>query len=109
MTEIKELTLEIKRLGDITKEVYSAIQGNDALGQKGLKHTIEDHTTRLERLERFKSAHETSDAVTKATEGSKRWRDRIVGMSAGAGATATAMAPKSIWAKIAAMIASWFN
>lgn len=109
MNELKELTNEIRLLREDTKEIYVAIQGNDRLGQKGLKHTIEEHGARIKELEDFRNNHNTKDEITRATESGKRWRDRLVGGLGGASATATAFAPKSFWGKIASIIASWFN
>lgn len=109
MQELKELTREIRLLREDTKEIYVAIQGNERLGQKGLKHTIEDHGARIKELEDFRNNHNTKDEVARATESGKRWRDRILGGLGGASATATAFAPKSFWGKIFAAIQGFFS
>lgn len=109
MTELKELTKEIRSQREVLNQIKSAIQGNDELGQKGLKHVIEDHGKRIADLERFRNNQERSDDVKKATEGNKLFKARLFGLGAGASAAATAMAPKSMWGKIGSIISSWFS
>lgn len=109
MQELKELTREIKAIRETTNEIYSAIQGNDKLGQKGLKHTIEEHGTRLSQLEEYRRSLERSQDADKAVQESRLFKARWLGFSGGAAATATAMAPKSMWGKLWGLIQSLFN